>query len=130
MEFGWRLQRPPYYPAFIFFLLTLAVLARAQGNETITFKSARSIRHLTGVITYTDGTVIPGVIVADCDLTYDRVLASTKTDASGNFSFPHTKLGSKHYLKIDFPAYQKVHMPVKIWPFAKARLRIRLTPGT
>ncbi len=130
MELGWKLKRPAYYAAFAFFLLTLAVSTRAQGNMTITFKSSRSIRHLAGVVTYTDGTVIPGAVVADCDPAYSRVRASTKTDTSGYFSFPHAKLGSKHYLKIDFPAYQEMRMPVKIWPFAKAELRIWLTPGT
>ena len=63
MELGWKLKRPAYYAAFAFFLLTLAVSTRAQGNMTITFKSSRSIRHLAGVVTYTDGTVIPGAVV-------------------------------------------------------------------
>ncbi len=130
MELGWKLQRHEYRAAFAFFLSTLAISARAQGNETITFKSARNIRHLTGVVTYTDGAAVPGAVVVDCDSSYNRVLTSTKTDASGHFSLPHAKLGSKHYLKIDFPAFQEVHMPVRICPLAKAGLRIWLTPGT
>jgi len=130
MELGWRWKRPVYCAVFALCLLTLASSAGAQGNETITFKSFRSTRHLAGDVTYTDGAVVPGAIVADCDSTYGRVLASAKTDASGHFSFAHARMGSKHYLKVDFPAFQEVHMPAKIWPFAKAGLHIRLSPGT
>ena len=112
-------------------LFALATSSFAQGNMTITFKPFRNVRHLAETVTFGIGEpVVPGAIVADCDSTYGRVLASTKTDAGGHFSFLHAKLGSKHYIKIDFPAFQEVHMPVKIWPFAKAELRVWLSPGT
>jgi hypothetical protein len=129
MELGWKLQRPGYFAAFVICLLMSAAPAFTQGNMTITFKASRSVRHLAGVVTYNDGTVVPGVIVAESDSTYSRVLESMKTDANGHFSFPHASLGSKHYLKIDLPAFQEEHLPVKIWPFAKAELRIKLMPG-
>jgi hypothetical protein len=117
------------YAAVFIFLLALAASAYAQGNMTIDFKT-RSVRNLAGVVAYTDGTVISGAIVADCDSTFGHVLASTKTDATGHFTFPHAIQGSRHYLKIDFRNYQEVHMPVKISPFSKSELRIWLTPGT
>jgi hypothetical protein len=104
-------------------------LACAQANMTIEYR-LKNIRHLAGIVTYTDGAIVPGAIVADCDSTYKHVLASTKTDANGRFSFSHAKLGSRHYIKVDYPNFNEVHMPVKIWPFAKADLKVSLYPRT
>ena len=96
---------------------------------TIEYKP-RNIRHLAGVVTDVSGAVIPGAVIADCDATYRRVLASTKTDSNGRFNFEHVSLGSRHYLKVDYPNSDEVHMPVKIWPFAGASLHIQLHVGT
>ena len=132
MEAGRKTQRIAYRAIraiFPFVVLALTIPACAQGNMTIEFRS-RDIRNLAGVVTFSDRAVVAGAIVADCDSTYTRVLASTKTDATGRFSLPNAMLGSKHFLKVDFPNFQEVHMPVRISPTAKAELRISLTPGT
>jgi hypothetical protein len=82
------------------------------------------------MVTFPDGSPAAGAVISDCDPAYKRILEATKTDSNGRFSFPNAKLGSKHYIKVRFPACQELHLPVKIWPFAKADLSIKLINST
>jgi hypothetical protein len=109
--------------------LTLAGPVFAQGNMTIEFRLSK-VRHLTGVVADLAGRPFPGAIVEDCDPTYNRVLASATTNGEGRFSLPPGRYGTIHYLKIRYPNFQLVHMPVTIRLFAKPELHIALEPGT
>jgi hypothetical protein len=110
-------------------LLALTASSCAQGNQTIAFKT-KSVRHLAGIVTYTDGAVVRGAIVSDCDPTYGHILASAKTGIDGRFFLPHARLGSKHFLKVDYPNFDEVHMPVRVSLFASNSVLIRLHVGT
>jgi len=112
-----------------FFLIVFSVTACPQGNQTIEYQPEK-VRHLAGVVTYTTGETISGVVVEDCDTDFKHVLRSVTTDASGRFSFSHVKFGSRHYLSVRFPNYDLDHHIVTIGHFAKAGLIITLHPGT
>ena len=112
-----------------FFLIGFSVTACPQGNETIEYQPEK-VRHLAGVVTYATGETIPGVVVEDCDSDFKHVLRSVTTDARGTFSFSNVKYGSKQNLNVRCPNYDFDHHIVTISLFGKARLIIRLYPGT
>ena len=118
-----------YCAAFVAVSIGFTVLVLAQGNETVEYKT-RSIRDFAGVVVDPSGAAIAGAVVTDCDAKYQQVFASIKTDSNGRFAFPEAKKGSQHFLKVDSPGFDEVRIPIKIQPFAKSGLRIKLHVGT
>jgi hypothetical protein len=103
-------------------LMAFALPAQTQGNMTVVYKPV-NVRHLNGVVTYSGSREgIMGAIVEDCDPMYKHILASTTTDRSGRFSFPHVKYGSVHYLNVRYPGWDLTRIPVTIRLFAKPEL--------
>ena len=128
-ELGWIVKRAAFCIAFAIYLFAAPTCARAQGNMTIEYK-VRDARELAGLVIDSRGAAVPGALVADCDPKYRHVLASTKTDRKGRFTFPQAEPGSKHYLKVDSPGFDEVHAPVRIWPSAKSEISVTLHVGT
>ncbi len=93
-------------------------------------------RHLAGIITDMTGKPVPGEVIEDCDSTFTKVYASTKSDEQGNFSFARAKLGSTHYLRMDFYelnrelVFDPMHLTIKIRLFAKTKVFIKLFLAT
>ena len=148
----WRIvEKPGLVVAF----LACAIPARAQF-ELIEFRHPFRAHHLAGLVVDVSGAPVPGVLVEDCVQTFGQirlpgdsdppvfekemsldchfepkhVLASTTTDSKGLFKFPHTKMGTTHYLYVSAYGFDPMQITVKLRRFAKRNLRIRLIVAT
>ena len=132
-------------------LLVFALPVRAQV-ELIEFAHPFHAQNLAGVVVGSTGAIVPGVVVKDCVQTFRQVrasvesqtpvfekrmildchsepkhvLASTTSDSNGRFRFPHTKMGTTHYLFVYYPGFDPMQITVKLRWFAKGNLRIQL----
>ncbi len=100
-----------------------------QGNETVMLPPAH-VRHLAGLVTDRAGAVIPSAVVEDCDATFAKVLASTRTDTNGRFQFLGATRGSTHYLRVRYPGFDLARVKVSVRTFSLGHLVIRLAVGT
>jgi len=76
------------------------------------------------------GAIVSGVVIEDFDPTYKHVLATSKTDANGHFSFPEAKIGTTHYLHFKSNGFNPMQITVRLKRFTKPSLRIRLVIAT
>jgi hypothetical protein len=139
--------------------LVVAFLACAipawAGYELIEFVHPFRAHHLVGFVVDVRGTPVPGVLIEDCVQTFKEVrasdaeppvfeermlldchfepkhvLASATTDAKGRFIFPHTKMGTTHYLYVTAHGFDPEQITVKLRRFAKRNLLIRINVAT
>jgi hypothetical protein len=115
--------------------ISVSALHTQAQTQTHTLVGIHS-RHLAGIITDMTGKPVPGEVIEDCDSTFTKVYAATKSDEQGNFSFAHAKLGSTHYLRMDFYelnrelVFDPMHLTIKIRLFAKTKVFIKLFLAT
>jgi len=100
------------------------------GNELIVIERPFHARALAGVVVDWNGAPVPGVTIEDCDPAFDRVLASTTTDASGHFAFPEAKIGTTHYLRLKSNGFNQMHIAAELRHLAKGAVRVRLVVAT
>ena len=135
--------------------IAYAIPARAQ-YALVEFVHPFRAHHLAGFVVDSRGAPVPGVLIEDCIQTFGQVrlpgnaeppvfkkkmsldchsepkhvLASATTDAKGHFMFPHTNMGTTHYLYLTAYGFDPEQITVKLRRFAKRNLRIRLIVAT
>jgi hypothetical protein len=111
-------------------LLVFALPARAQGYALIVIEHPFRAHQLAGIVVDPSGASVSGVVVEDCNPAFDHVLTSTTTDANGYFAFPQAKIGTTHYLHMQFNGFNPMRITVVLRRFAKPRLQIKLHIAT
>jgi hypothetical protein len=139
--------------------LVVAILGCAipawAGYELIEIARPFRAHHLVGSVVDARGAPVPGVLIEDCVQTFKKVrvsdaeppifeermlldchfepkhvLTSARTDADGHFIFPHSKMGTTHYLYVTAHGFDPEQITVNVQRFAKGNLRIRLHIAT
>jgi hypothetical protein len=126
------------------------------GYELIEIVRPLRAHHLAGLVVDLRGAPVPGALIEDCVQTFGQVrlpgdaeppvfekdisldchlepkhvLASATTDADGHFMFPHTKMGTTHYLYVTAHGFDPEQITVKLRRFAKENLRIQIKVAT
>jgi hypothetical protein len=118
------MMQPPV-TRLVILAVVLAFASSLPAEFAMQFPTMHA-RRLAGVVSDRVGGALPGVVVEECDPTFQHVEASTKTDAKGRFSFGNVKWGTHHYLRLRCPGYDSVRIPVMVWPVAREDLHIRL----
>jgi hypothetical protein len=147
-----RLPIPVMSAAFA--VLAFARVAPAQ-LALITVERPFHARALAGVVVDETGSPIPRVVVEECDASFsprpvqdpgeklspttmlwncdtnpNHIIASTTTDASGHFSFPHAKRAKAHYLHLSLSGFDPMQVIVKVGRFARSEPQIKMTVAT
>jgi hypothetical protein len=137
-----------------FAVLAFARLLPAQ-LQLITVEHPFDARSLAGVVVDASGAPIPGVAVEECDASFtplpinepggqpappimlwdcDRnpkhVMASTKTDTNGHFSFRRTRNAKVHYLHLSLDGFDPMQITVIVKRSAPSELRIQMQVAT
>jgi hypothetical protein len=110
--------------------LLMAAPAAWAGIELIVIERPFHARHLAGVVVDTTGEVVSGAVVEERDPTFNRVLASTTTDANGHFAFQDAHFGVTYQLKARAKGFNPIQITVRLRHFARAELRIKLWIAT
>jgi hypothetical protein len=113
------------------FLMFLAVSAHPRAQVVlITFDHPFQAQKLAGVVLDPTGASVMGVLIEDCDPTFKRVRASTRTDENGRFAFRKGKAGTIHFLRVSKDGFDPMRMTVQLKPTASAELEIKLYIAT
>ena len=116
----------------------LAAIAVSMGsagvafpqNVLITIKRPFQAQNLAGSVLDPAGAPVEGVLVEDCDATFTRILASTRTDREGRFTFSKAKSGSTHYLILSMNGFNPMHVTVRIRHLAHTGVLVHLYSAT
>jgi hypothetical protein len=98
--------------------------------ELITFDYPFQAQKLAGIAVDPSGSSVMGVLIEDCDATFKRVRASTRTDENGHFALHGSRLGGTHYLRVSKDGFDPMQMTVDLKPGASAELTIQLHVAT
>ena len=72
------------------------------------------------------GSPLALVLIEECDSTFDRVLASARTDHYGNFDLKPGRRGNVHYLRLSAPGFATREYEVTLAPDAPDSLKLEL----
>lgn len=127
MKLRARLQRFACCVAFVILLFTPNL--RSQFVLIKVDKPFQS-QKLAGMVVDPTGATVMGVLIEDCDPTFDHVKASTRTDKDGRFVLLGGRNGSTHFLSLSRDGFDPMHIIVKLRPSANSDLKIRLQIAT
>ncbi len=72
------------------------------------------------------GSPLALVLIEECDSTFSKVLASTRTDHYGNFALKPGRRGKVHYLRLSAPGFATREYEVILAPDAADLLKLEL----
>lgn len=72
------------------------------------------------------GSPLALVLIEECDSTFTKVLASTRTDHYGNFELKPGRRGKVHYLRLSAPGFATREYEVTLAPEAPDLLKLEL----
>lgn len=121
------MRRIAIWLAVTAFSIGIASAAFAQGYALITLERPFQARNLAGLVVGHAGAPVRGVLVEECDASFTRILASTRTDKDGHFAFPKATSGSRHYLSLSKDGFNPMHVTVHIRHLAATEVRIHLS---
>ena len=111
------------------FLLLVPIHLHAQ-YQTIEIENVQLARSLAAVVLDPTGSPIPGVLVEESSPNWKESLRSTRTDATGGFSFAPVKGRNVYYLQLRMDGFDPLRVRVKIDPKRGKNLRLKLEVAT
>ncbi len=104
-----------------------AFVVHCQNAEIVETR-IRTTQTLSGTVRPMDPKEmgLEGVLVEDCSPDWKQVVASTRTDGNGHFSFPNANKKNVHYLRFSMPGINTSLIKAKITPSGDKELSIVL----
>jgi|GEM_PF-2396672 len=104
----------PLLPAFF-------EVQEEEGVEQVHAKKLNGSVHMAMA-----GSPLALVLIEECDSTFGKVLASTRTDHYGNFELKPGRRGKVHYLRLSAPGFATREYEVILAPDAPELLKLEL----
>jgi len=109
-----------------FGFLSLVPIHLYAQYTTIEIEKVQLARSLAAVVLDSAGSPIPGVLVEEFSSDWKESLRSTKTDATGGFTFAPVKGRDVYYLQLRMNGFDPLRVRVKIDPKEGNILRLKL----
>lgn len=122
-------MRIPYQFALLAVVLFFNV-ETAYGTELVIQKEISVSHALAGHVLVWGTEPVSGVTAELCSADWKTVLASTKTDKQGHFSFEQPSTGKLFYIRVSAPGMNIYQLRVRIKKHAKQELTIYLSVAT
>ena len=111
------------------FLFLVPIRLYAQYT-TIEIEKVQLAHSLAAVVLDPSGSPVPGVLVEEYGSNWKESLRSTKTDATGGFTFTPVKGRDVYYLQLRMNGFDPLRIRVKIDPKQGKTLRLKLEVAT
>lgn len=125
--------RGPIFIRFLWlsasYLFLVPIQLRAQ-YMTVEIEKVQLVRSLTAVTLDPSGSPIPGVLVEEFSSGWKESLRSTKTDATGRFTFTRVKGRDIYYLQLMMNGFDPLRVRVKINWMRGKNLQLELKIAT
>jgi hypothetical protein len=97
----------------------------AQGNLVVIYKKVMTARSLSALVVI-DDQPLPGVLVEETGENWEGTLRSTKTDATGAFSFEPVKGRKIYYFRLRIPNIDVLQFRMRTSIFARKPLKLQM----
>ena len=111
------------------FLFFVPIHLSAQ-YQTIEIEKVQLARSLAAMVLDPTGPPIPGVLVEEFSSDWKESLRSTRTDATGGFTFAPVKGRDVYFLELRINGFDPLRVRVKIDPKQGKNLRLKLELAT
>jgi len=115
---------------FVGSLLLVPAFLDAQGVATIEIQNVQLARSLGAVVHDSAGFPMAGVLVEEFTSDWKESLRSTKTDATGRFTFTRVKGRDVYYLQLRMDGFNPLRVRVKINQMLGKNLQLKLNIAT
>jgi hypothetical protein len=108
-----------------FVILCIPNGLRAQGNLVVIYRKVMTARSLSALVVV-DDQPLPGVLVEETAENWEGTLRSTKTDATGSFSFEPVKGRKIYYFRLTIPNIDVLQVRMRTSVFARKPLKLQM----
>jgi hypothetical protein len=117
--------------SFIAIALVFApVCLNAQGVITIDIENVQSTRAVAAIVHDPAGFPMAGVLVEELTSDWKESLRSTKTNASGAFTFAPAKGRDVYYFQLTLKGFDPLRVRVRVDHKRGKELRLQMEPST
>jgi hypothetical protein len=108
------------------FLLFAPAYLHAQGVVTEEIPNVQLVRSLAAVVQDAADSPMAGVLVEEFSSDWNKALRSTKTGATGRFTFAQVKGRDVYYLQLTMKGFNPLRVRVKVDPQRGKELRVNM----
>jgi hypothetical protein len=101
----------------------------AQGNVTIQAEKVMAASSLSAVVIDPNDNPMQGVLVEEMGENWKGLLRSTRTDATGRFSFAPVKGRKIYYFMLTIPNFDQLQFRMRVSVFSRKPLKVRMKVG-